>query len=237
MLENLSLCTAHREHKLYRTLVGTLTWYTVTRYDIAYEVNRLAQKLSAPTKGAMKCVRRVMAYLKYTWTKSLNVCRVYGDIWSMFSDSDHAGDSLSGDMRSTTGVMILLNGMPVHWRSIKQPKTSTSSACAEIYALYEACKDGRLRLHVHRDLGREVVLPMKIQVDNAAGISFQKSTCASSKLRGIFDMAEKWIHELKNEKNVEAVKTTPNSSQIPTVKIQACRISVSVKSPKVAISV
>ena len=73
-------------------------------------------------------------------------------------------------------------------------------------------------MHVHRDLGREVVLPMKIQVDNAAGISFQKSTCASSKLRGIFDMAEKWIHELKNEKNVEAVKvdTTKNLADMFT---------------------
>ena len=41
-----------QEHKRYRALVGSLTWYTTTRYDIAYEVNRLAQKLPEPTKGA-----------------------------------------------------------------------------------------------------------------------------------------------------------------------------------------
>ena len=55
-----------------------------------------------------------------------------GDTWSFYSDSDHAGDSKSGDARSTTGVIILLNGMPIFWRSNKQPKTSLSSACAEI---------------------------------------------------------------------------------------------------------
>ena len=100
----------------------------------------------------------------------------------------------------------MLNGMPVFWRSNKQPKTSLSSASAEIYALSEACKDAKLRMSVHRDIGRHVSYPIKIQVDNAAGVSFQHSTCASSKLRGIFDMAEKWVQELKDVKVVDAIK-------------------------------
>jgi hypothetical protein len=197
---------SQQEHKLYRSLVGSLSWFTVTRYDIAYEVNRLAQYLAKPNKGCMKGVRRVMAYVRHTWEKALWVPRVTGDAWSVYSDSDHAGDSKSGDVRSRTGVMIMLNGMPVFWRSNKQPKTSLSSACAEIYALSEACKDAKQRMLVHRDLGRKVDYPIKIQVDNAAGVSFQHSTCASSKLRGIFDMAEKWVLELKDTKTVDAIK-------------------------------
>ena len=63
-----------QEHKKYRSLVGSLTWFTTTRYDIAYEVNRLAQLLAAPTKSAMKSVLRVLAYLRHTWDKSLWVC-------------------------------------------------------------------------------------------------------------------------------------------------------------------
>ena len=85
-------------------------------------------------------------------------------------------------------------------------KTSLSAASAEIYALSEACKDAKLRMSVHRDIGRHVSYPIKIQVDNAAGVSFQHSTCASSKLRGIFDMAEKWVQELKDVQVVDAVK-------------------------------
>ena len=50
-----------------------------------------------------------------------------------YNDSDHAGDGKSGDVRSTTGVIILLNGMPVSWQGNKQPKTSLSSACAETH--------------------------------------------------------------------------------------------------------
>ena len=69
-------------------------------------------------------------------------------------------------------VIVLLNGMPVYWRSNKQPITSVSSACAEIYALREACRDVRLIAWVAEDMGREVPWPMVVYVDNAAGVSF-----------------------------------------------------------------
>ena len=58
--------------------------------------------------------------------------------WMMYSDSDHAGDRVVNGSRSVSGVMFVCNGMPIHWRSNKQPVSSTSSAVAEIYALSEA---------------------------------------------------------------------------------------------------
>ena len=70
--------------------------------------------------------------------------------------------------------MIMLNGMPVKWRSNKQPKTSLSSAQSEIYALSEACKDVSKCSWVHEEMGRVLPRPMQVYVDNAAGISFQK---------------------------------------------------------------
>ena len=56
-------------------------------------------------------------------------------------------------------------------------------------------------------MGRVLPRPMQVYVDNAsaAGISFQKSTCASSKLGGIFDNRVDFIRELKDETAVEAV--------------------------------
>ena len=55
--------------------------------------------------------------------------------------------------RSHTSYIMMLNGAPVHWRSVKQPCTSLSSACAEIYALSEACKDARLMQWRAEELG------------------------------------------------------------------------------------
>ena len=60
-----------------------------------------------------------------------------------YSDSDHAGDMPITSF-SHTGTVIMLNKVPIHWRSKKQPKTSRSSAEAEIYALSDTLADARL---------------------------------------------------------------------------------------------
>ena len=154
----------------------------------------------------MKSLRRVIAYLASTLDFKLEVPRVAGNTWHVYSDSDHAGDRSSNSARSRTGVMIMSNGMPVHWRSNKQPVTSISSAQAEIYAMSEAARDARLRLWVHEELGGHVSYPFHVLVDNAAGISFQGSTCQACKLRGIFDVRDKWVKDLKNMDVLKAVK-------------------------------
>ena len=122
----------------------------------------------------------------------------------MYSDSDHAGLINAGLTRSQTRVVILLNSMPVHWRSNKQPKTSLSSAEAEIYAMMEAVQDGVLRLRIAEDAGLEVNWPMPLSVDNAAGESFCNKTTPHSKLRGVFHMKDQRIRELRDAEIVRA---------------------------------
>ena len=127
------------------------------------------------------------------------------------------GDS-STDAKSRTGVTILLNGMPIHWRSNKQPVTSISSAQAEIYAMSEAMRDARLRLWVHEELGGKVTYPFPILVDNAAGVSFQGATCPASKLKGIFNIRQHWVQDLQDMAVTKAVKvdTTKNIADVFT---------------------
>ena len=105
------------EHKLYRSRVGLLMYFTETRMDIMFEVSRLSQGLAAPTKGHIQALNRVIAYLNTMPDMRLQVPRVTGDTWHVYSDSDHAGDTTVGTNRSHTGIVILLNGMLVHWKS------------------------------------------------------------------------------------------------------------------------
>ena len=94
-------------------------------------------------------------------------------------------------------MIILCNGMPVKWRSNKQPITSISSATAEIYALSEVVKDIRLVMWVAEEMVVQVDYPIKINVDSAAGISFQQSTNLNTRLQGIYDdLRESWVKEL-----------------------------------------
>ena len=212
-----------QEHARYRAMVGSLTWYTNLRWDIAYEVNRLAQCLAAPTKGAMKALTRVMGYLASTCDRQLQVCRMKGNTWHNYSDSDHAGDMCMGTARSQTGVLVTLNGMPVHWKSNKQPKTSLSSACAEIYAMSECARESRLVAWISEDMNCQVNWPLSIQVDNAAGESFQHSTCASSKLKGVYNMRWKWVQELRDQKQFKTVhiETSRNLADMLTKCLSA----------------
>ena len=214
---------SEQEHKQYMSQVGSLQWYAGIRYDIAFEVTRLAQYLAKPTKGAMKALKRVMAYLMTTSDKKLWVPRVSGNRWTLYSDSDHAGETAMDITRSHTGVIMLLNGMPIHWRSNKQPKTAYSSAAAEIFAMSEAVKDANIRLWVAEDMHVTVTWPMVLHVDNAAGESFQHSTCGVSKLKGVFNLREAWVRELKDEGKVNAVHvdTTKNLADMLTKGLKA----------------
>ena len=205
-----TLLTA-KEHKEYRSIVGSLMWFaTGTRFDVAHSVARLGQWLESPTKGAMDEARRVAAYVVMTAGHVIRAVIRGGptsgkNVWERFTDSDHGGDK-GVDLRSHTGVILMLNGMPVSWRSNKQPKTSVSSAMAEIYALSEGVRDALSVAYRFEEMGNWVDWPLEIMVDNMAGISFQGKTNPDSKLGGAFDFRRDWVVELQDEKKVKAVK-------------------------------
>ena len=191
----------------FRSRLGSLQYYAKeTRDDIAAAVNMIAQKCKAPTVGAAKAVRRVMAYLNGTAARKLTVPRVNGTQWDFYVDSDHAGDRKYGDTLSRTGVKLLCNGMQFHWRSNKQPSTAMSSTAAEIVAMSECMKDVNLRMWIAEEVGQQIDWPVKIYVDNKAGVHFQNQMSPDTKLKGIFDMRMGWLKELHDKKKFVAVK-------------------------------
>ena len=85
--------------------------------------------------------------------------------------------------------MILLNGVPIHWRSQLQSsggrELAVSSAVAEIYALYDTLKESRLYNWRCKELGMTDVMEcIHIKVDNKQAKSFAESTCPNSRIRG-----------------------------------------------------
>ena len=197
------------EAKWFRSKLMTCSYYACwTRLDIACTVNRLAQKLSDPTVSALDELKRLIRYLNGRPDFTLVATRPdtpSTDEWKFYVDSDLAGEA-PNDTKSRTGVLFSLNGMPTHWRSNKQPKTVFSSAAAEVYAFSEAVKDARLMLWRAEELGVKVKYPFTLMEDNAATVSFQKSTTPYSKLRGVYNLRHNWVTELKDSKIVRAEK-------------------------------
>ena len=104
--------------------------------------------------------------------------------------------------KSHSGFIATLNGVPVHWRSRKQPKTVLSPAHAEIYALSEGVREAQLFQWICRDMRVNLPVPITVNVDNSQCIAFVNSTCINSKLRGMIDTRESWVKEVKDDKLV-----------------------------------
>lgn len=202
----------------YRSLVGSMGWFAISmRWDVAHAVSRLQSQVQAPTEGACDSAVRVAAYLKSTTDFRLGgkVPRGINSI-TCHSDSDYAGDSTLGS-KSHSGAMILMNGIPIHWRSKKQPKTVLSPAAAEIYACSEAVRELRWVYQIAQDMGIEVEQDkMRVQVDNRQVISFKYGTCAKTKLRGMISNRWNWVKELK-EDGVEVEKVGSKQNMADTL--------------------
>lgn len=125
---------------IYRQLVGTLQYLTLTYPDIAYAVQSVSQFMGSPTdlhKEAVKCILRCLKGtlghgLPLHWSTDSSILIAY-------SDADWAG---CPDTRlSTTGNCVFLGENLISWSTKKQCTVSHSSAEVEYRALAYACDD------------------------------------------------------------------------------------------------
>ncbi|KAF5935507.1 hypothetical protein HYC85_026636 [Camellia sinensis] len=117
---------------LYRQLVDSLVYLTITRPDIAYVVHIVSQFMSAPhTPHYSALVRTLFHGLHYSARSSLQL--------RAFSDVNWAGDPT--DRRSTTGFCFFLGDSLISWHSKKQSLTAHSSTEAEYRALADTTQE------------------------------------------------------------------------------------------------
>ena len=103
---------------LYRRLVGSLIYITVTRLDISYVVHQVSQSLFAPRSTHYATVLHILRYLKDTFFHGLFYSAQSPLILRAFSDADWAGDPT--DHRSTSGYCFLLGSSLISWLSKKK---------------------------------------------------------------------------------------------------------------------
>ncbi|KAL8498439.1 hypothetical protein ACS0TY_021679 [Phlomoides rotata] len=97
----------------YRSALGGLQYLTLTRPDIAFTVNRLAQFMSAPTPTHWLAVKRLFRYLKGTLHHGLLLRHVPRMSLTAYLDSDFGGDP--SDCKSTSAYIIFLGSTPISW--------------------------------------------------------------------------------------------------------------------------
>ena len=110
---------------LYRQLVGSLIYLTVTHPDISYAVHVVSQSMAAPRSPYYVVVLRILRYLKGTIFDGLHFSSHSSITLQAYSYADWASDPI--DRRSTTGYCFLLGDSHISWRSKKQIVIARSS--------------------------------------------------------------------------------------------------------------
>jgi hypothetical protein len=161
-----------------REVVGGLQYLANgTRPDIAYTVNRLACIQTDASARHEKCSERVLAYVQ--GTKQIGITYKFGPAKDAdkylyaYADANYASDA--SDRKSVSGVLILLNGSPVQWRSKKQDCIALSTMEAELIAASltaKALKEFSLML---TELGLGPKGPCTLFEDNKAVIDMTKN--------------------------------------------------------------
>ncbi|XP_016185858.1 uncharacterized protein LOC107627538 [Arachis ipaensis] len=74
--------------KLYRSIIGSLQYLTITRPEICYSVNKLSQFVQAPLDCHWRMVKRVLRYLSGTTSYGLHIKQDSSMSVTAYSDSN-----------------------------------------------------------------------------------------------------------------------------------------------------
>ncbi|XP_048501594.1 secreted RxLR effector protein 161-like [Beta vulgaris subsp. vulgaris] len=169
---NVRLCSVEgkdlEDVTMYRQLVGSLIYLTLTIPDIAYAVSVISRFMQKSMKCHLEAVRRLLRYVKgtidygilYRNDKEFEVVR--------YCDADYAGDL--DTRRSTTGYVFNLGSGAVSWCSKRQPTMSLSSAEAEYRAATMDTQECVWLTQLLKDLHQPIDRGIKLACDNQSAI-------------------------------------------------------------------
>jgi len=124
---------------MYRHLVGSLIYLTLTHPDIPYLVGVVSRYINNPKKPHLDAVKYILRYVKGTINfgilyKKTNDCQVMG-----YCDADYAGDCAT--RRSTTRYFFSLGSGAISWCSKRQPTMALSSTEAKYRSAATAAQE------------------------------------------------------------------------------------------------
>ena len=225
------------ELKTFQSLVGSCIYLgACTRPDIAFQTNRLATFMACARQQHLDAIIRVCAYLRDTSTKALCFYATEDEMQRdetqpltvqliTYCDSDFA--SCTTTRRSTTGCMLLFNGIPFHWISRRQKTVSLSSAEAEWMALCDAAKEALWALSVVRETNENVpssmvesTPPITARVDNSAALTIVNADSSNTKTKHV-DVRHHFVKDLikAGTMKTEWVSTSQQLADILTKRL------------------
>ncbi|OIT27757.1 putative mitochondrial protein, partial [Nicotiana attenuata] len=153
---------------LFRQLVGSLNYLTITRPDISFAVQQVSQFMQTPRHLHLVAVRLIIRYLSGTSTRGLFFPSGSPIQLNAFSDSDWAG--CPDTRRSVMGWCMFLGDSLISWKSKKQDRVSKSSTESEYRAMSTACSKIIWLRGLLAEIGFPQSNPTPLRADNTSAI-------------------------------------------------------------------
>ncbi|KAH9680736.1 retrovirus-related pol polyprotein from transposon RE1 [Citrus sinensis] len=148
----------------YRSLIGGMQYLSLTRPDVSYAINKLAQYMHSPRQAHWTAAKRLLRYLKHIVTYGLYLHRHRQLTLTAYSDSDWAGNR--DDCTSISAYIIFLGGNPISWCSKKQRTVARSSTEAEYRSVASAVAELTWITNLLSELRLQLPLPPRLLCDN-----------------------------------------------------------------------
>ncbi|CAJ2664376.1 unnamed protein product [Trifolium pratense] len=167
----------------YRALVGSLQYLSLTRPDIAFATNKLAQFMQNPSTMHWLALKRLLRYLAGSCDKGIFISATAPLNFHAYSDADWAGDK--DDYISTTGYLLYLGDTPISWSSRKQRSVARSSTEAEYKALADTASELLWVLSLFTELGHTPTAGPVIYCDNLGATHLSANPVFHSRMKHI----------------------------------------------------
>ena len=227
----------------YRTTTGELIFALVTcRADIAFPVMKLTQFNNDPAQCHFDAIKQVYKYLNHTISEGLYFWRpkpertlpsvplptIMDDsdydaflpptklnTAHCFADSDWAGNRR--DRRSVSGILVMLGGAAIVYKTVLQKTIALSSTEAEFYALTEA---GKMILYIRfvlADLNITQQHPTVVYEDNRGCLEMTKALKPTKRTRHVETRCFAVLDWVQTDIiDVRKINTSDNSSDVLT---------------------
>ena len=93
------------DSSLYRSMIGSLLYLTVSRPDISYSVPVCARYQANPKESHMTSLKKIIKYVKTTTNFGVWYSKDTNDVLAGYSDANWAGNA--ADRKSTSGGLFL----------------------------------------------------------------------------------------------------------------------------------
>ncbi|PKU60283.1 Retrovirus-related Pol polyprotein from transposon TNT 1-94 [Dendrobium catenatum] len=154
--------------QLYRHLIGSLQYLTLTRPDIQFAVHQLSQSMHLPCNYHFNSLKRLLRYIQGTTHVGIPLhkadLKLYG-----YADADWANDST--DRKSISGYCNMLGKSIISWQVKKQQTVARSSTEAEYRALAAEASEVLWLRRLLVDFHLPSTAPTTIFCDNTSAIA------------------------------------------------------------------